>query len=92
MIDTTNFKKMASRYEASMFFKKGQKIYFFFKANNGLDSSDKYLLFNPKLSFTVNFELAMKRFNSVRGFWHLYTDDDIYEVIPTLKSKSLFDF
>ncbi len=46
MFDYDKLEKLSTRYEASLLFKKGKKIYFYYKSLNFEDNSYKYYLFN----------------------------------------------
>lgn len=81
MLDTKLLKKIHTRYDASKVFSKGRKIYYYFSAKLPDDNTYKYYLFNPQFTFTKNFEIMEQRFNDIKGYWNLYTDNQTYPKI-----------
>ena len=89
MLDTTLLKRLPTRYDASKVFKKGKKIYFYFRASRYDDNTFSYYLFNPQFTFTKNFELLEKKFEQLKGTWQLSTDNTFYPEPVTKMSNHL---
>lgn len=73
-----SLKKFTNRYDASKVFKKGKHIFLYFSAKDINDNTFIYYLFNPDFTFDKNFELLMKKFQDIKGYWTLYTDNQNY--------------
>lgn len=83
MFDYDKLEKLSTRYEASLLFKKGKKIFFYYKSLNFEDNSYKYYLFNNELSFTKNFQILIDKFKNTNGFWSLYSNNENYPIKTT---------
>lgn len=77
-VDAATLSKFKTRYDASKVFAKGKKIFYYFSAKHKEDNTHIYYLFNPKFNFDKNFELMQKKFELFEGWWHLYTNNELY--------------
>lgn len=84
MFDYSKLKKV-NRLDAIRKFRKGFKVFFYFKAKEIEDNTFNYYSFNPKNTFNQNFELMKKFFSSVEGFWSLYINNEKYIDLEDLK-------
>lgn len=78
MLDTKTLRKLPTRYDASKSFAKGKKIFFYFSAKDKEENTYKYYLFNPAFTFDKNFELISQKFEDIKGYWYLYTNNENY--------------
>jgi len=88
MIDFSKFKLLKTRYDASKEFKKNNKIFMYYRAQNMEDNTYKYHLFNNNLSFNINFETVLKDYENIKGYWSLYTNFEKYPNEKLLKNTN----
>jgi len=88
-IETSNLKKLPTRYEASRAFKKSKKVYLYFKPKNIHYEDYVYNLFNSSLDFNKNFELLMTKNENLKDYWTLYTDNTKYDKPLTKNSNQI---